>query len=194
MKCTCTKFYPSESFEGTFAINGQSYEDAEALMQQIDSFLRVLASRRVPMLVSNPDFYRPGLIKSPMPGLISERYKHVLKQMGMKESAVEDMISMYGKPFDNVYRRCFSSLNALGVHSKEKICGIGDSIEHDIAGANRNGISSVFIENGVHSSEFGTAEGGPSRGELSKLQDFFLQKTQKDTFLTPTHTIPCFLK
>lgn len=161
-------------------------------MEEIDSYLQVLGSRKIPMLVSNPDFYRPGSVKSPMPGLISERYKHILGQMGLNEMDINDMIYSYGKPFVDVYDRCFSTLERLGVNSKERICCIGDSIEHDIAGANKNGISSVFIENGVHSSEFGTIEGDTSRGDPLKLQEFISKEIEKDGFLTPTYTIPSF--
>lgn len=164
------------------------------LMKEIDSYLHVLGSRKVPMLVSNPDFYRPGPIKSPMPGLISERYIQILRQMELNEVDIDDMIYSYGKPFVDVYNRCFSILESLGVNSKDKVCGIGDSIEHDVAGANKYGISSVFIENGVHSSDFGTLEGDVNRGDISKLHNFICKEAERDNLLNPIYTIPSFSK
>ena len=40
----------------------------------------------------------------------------------------------------------------LGTRPEETI-GVGDSLEHDIRGATRAGLSSVFVTNGIHASE-----------------------------------------
>lgn len=51
-------------------LNGMiSYERAEDLIYHIDPYLARCIARNIPMLVSNPDFYRPGS-GAPMPGQI----------------------------------------------------------------------------------------------------------------------------
>lgn len=177
---------------GTFRIHDQSYEDADELMMDIDTYLKQLSFRRIPMLVSNPDFYRPGSVKSPMPGLIAEHYKYILKQVGVNEDDINQLIYTFGKPCSDVYNQCFTILNSLGITDKERICGVGDSLEHDIIGANTNHVSSCFIENGVHSSDFDTIEGSNERGEISKLENFFVQEMSKNDNALPTHTVPNF--
>lgn len=53
------------------------FPTAEDLMKAIDPWLQRCAARNLPMIVSNPDFHRPGS-NSPMPGLIGKRYNKIL--------------------------------------------------------------------------------------------------------------------
>ncbi|KAH0462051.1 hypothetical protein IEQ34_009626 [Dendrobium chrysotoxum] len=48
---------------------------------------------------------------------------------------------------------------------------IGDSLHHDIKGANNAGIESVFITGGIHAAELGLADlsGSPETGALQAL-------------------------
>ena len=48
-----------------------AFTDAEDLMAAIDPYLERCIARNLPMLVSNPDYHRPGS-GAPMPGLIGE--------------------------------------------------------------------------------------------------------------------------
>jgi ribonucleotide monophosphatase NagD (HAD superfamily) len=41
----------------------------------------------------------------------------------------------------------------------ERVCGVGDSLDHDILGAKNTGIASIWTANGIHSAEMGTIEG-----------------------------------
>ena len=38
---------------------------------------------------------------------------------------------------------------------KSRICGVGDSLLHDVEGARRAGIDSIFIANGIHAQALG---------------------------------------
>lgn len=148
---------------GTFSIwNGKDetrYSTAAELMAHVDPWLAELAKRKIPLLVTNPDFSRPGA-NDPMPGLIGEKYE----RLGQR-------VEYIGKPYDAVYKECLAvidrhlkskselSMNKLSssttsdLHSR--ICCIGDSLDHDILGARRAGFDSLWTVNGVHCSDLG---------------------------------------
>ena len=53
---------------------------------------------------------------------------------------------MMGKPEAAIYDAC---ARALGV-PKARIVAVGDSLAHDILGANAAGVDSVFVASGIH--------------------------------------------
>ena len=153
---------------------------------ELEAVLDSSASRKLPMLVSNPDFYRPGS-GQPMPGLIADKYRKKLTKELSKP-----LIKYFGKPFDDVYQKCFA---ALGIADKSRICGIGDSLEHDIMGANKAGMGSIFIENGVHCESLGTVEGpclcwgGWARLVIATIGE---ERGKHPALCEPTISVPCF--
>jgi len=94
----------------------------------------------LPIYCSNPDRASPradGLVISP--GALA----HTYLEMGGK-------VHFYGKPHAPV----FDSLqNALGV---QKLLMIGDSIEHDIAGAQGVGWDNILVQSGLYKDRFAT--------------------------------------
>lgn len=67
---------------------------------------------------------------------------------------------------------------------------VGDSLPHDILGALRSGIGSVFVAGGVHFEELGVAQGGedvPSDEACSAAFEKYL-----DQGGAPTHVVPAF--
>ena len=70
---------------------------------------------------------------------------------------------------------------------KSRVCGVGDSLDHDILGAKTAGINSVWTANGVHSQEMGTAEGSPVLATKNILSKMYMEYD-----ITPTHTIASF--
>jgi len=107
----------------------------------IEALLSVCADRTLPMLVANPDLVTVSgnnLVK--MPGSLARRYK----EMGVPE----EKIHLLGKPSDVIYevarKLFFPSVR------KEGVVAVGDSLEHDILGAEQFGIDSVFITSGIH--------------------------------------------
>jgi len=57
-----------------------------------------------------------------------------------------------------------SAMSLAGVGAHECIM-VGDSLHHDIKGANASGIASAFITGGIHAAELGLSESGETTGE-----------------------------
>jgi HAD superfamily hydrolase (TIGR01459 family) len=104
--------------------------------------LEAASARRLPMLCANPDLHRAspdgGLQEAP--GLVARAYE----QLG-------GTVRYHGKPQPRIYRTCLAKLGL----DRSRVVAIGDSLEHDIAGAQGTGIDSVFIAGGIHRGEIG---------------------------------------
>lgn len=74
------------------------------------------------------------------PGTIAEHYA----KMGGK-------IISFGKPHPSIYQKCLDKMPKNLLLSR--LIAIGDSLEHDIAGANNIGCHSLLIANGIHRHE-----------------------------------------
>jgi len=102
-------------------------------------------ARGLPMVCANPDLARltpAGLVEAP--GVLARRY-----------ATLGGTVFYHGKPHPAIYEAC---LAALGCAS-EKVLTIGDSIEHDVAGAARVGLRSALIPGGVHGPQLNVAWG-----------------------------------
>ena len=69
-----------------------------------------------------------------------------------------------GKPHAPVYRACRAALP--GIAASAIVC-VGDSIAHDIKGANDAGLASAFVTDGIHAAEFPPGAGDRTTGETS---------------------------
>ena len=59
-------------------------------------------------------------------------------------------IRLVGKPHPLIYEACRARLAEAGIPSEgARIAAVGDSLHHDVLGAARNGVDSVFICSGV---------------------------------------------
>ena len=156
---------------GTFTIcNGQTTvsknEDADQYWQVLEESLEVAASRRVPMLVTNPDKVRPDKGFPPMPGAIGDAYQARLDKSasGTNESIPEasspdGLIQRIGKPFPEVYQLALS-----GTEGK-RACMVGDALETDVTGGSQNRITTVWVtDDGIHGPA--VEEGSGSEGDL----------------------------
>ena len=64
----------------------------------------------------------------------------------------------YGKPFQSMYKKSFNILKNLNAKlALERVLVIGDSLETDIVGANKNKINSLLITNGIHKNELSSS-------------------------------------
>ena len=136
----------------------------------IDNVLEKCLKKRLPMVCANPDFIckLAGGVTGHMPGKIAARYE----QMG-------GGCTYFGKPHAEHFKAC---LRDLGLESS-KVVHVGDSLHHDIAGANASGIDSILISGGIHCEEFDVPIGDlPSTESLSKLFEKVGQ--------IPTHVCP----
>lgn len=97
--------------------------------------------RRLPVLCSNPDRTapRPGGVTVVMPGTLAHDH-----------AEAGGDVRYIGKPHVPIFRAVEAALDL----PPEKILMVGDSLEHDIAGAEAAGWDSAFICGGLHAAEF----------------------------------------
>lgn len=105
-------------------------------LSHYQALLEPAARRGVPCLCTNPD--KVMLTKSGTAfgaGRIAELYE----ELG-------GSVRWIGKPFAQIYAL---ALDFLGHPDPTRVCVIGDSIEHDIAGAANAGLHSVLVTTGI---------------------------------------------
>lgn len=99
--------------------------------------LRAGLERGLPLVCANPDIVRvspQGLLEAP--GILAQRYE-----------ALGGRVFYHGKPYPAIYHTC---LKAMPGCAPERVAAIGDSLEHDVLGATRAGLASVFVAGGIH--------------------------------------------
>lgn len=115
----------------------------------------------IPLVCSNPDRsrYHEGGIASATGSLadaFSDRGGRVL---------------WYGKPFGGVFDAVCSLFPGI---NRKRILMVGDSLEHDVAGARNAGLATAFVYGGIHASEFaGLTEGESIAERLEHLVGTF---------------------
>lgn len=110
-----------------------------------DSVLASALERHLPIVCSNPDKTSPradGLVTSP--GALADRYE-----------TLGGTVFWYGKPHAAIYRAITRSFPNI---PPNRFLMVGDSLEHDIAGAQAVGFVSAFIRGGIHAVQFVTTE------------------------------------
>ncbi|HEY5716368.1 MAG TPA: TIGR01459 family HAD-type hydrolase [Psychromonas sp.] len=101
--------------------------------------LQSARQRNLELVVSNPDLVAmtaDGSLKT-CPGAIAKVYQ----EMG-------GTVHWHGKPQHEIYKMCRELVGGW-----QNAIAVGDSMEHDIAGANIADISSLFITSGIHNSD-----------------------------------------
>ncbi len=135
----------------------------------LDDYRTVLESavkRRLPMVCSNPDRVAPSQGKLiTAPGTVAAMYE----QMG-------GTVLYVGKPHAPIYGACLDALEGL---EPSEIVAVGDSVEHDIRGANGVGIDSCFVTGGIHKAAFPPdASGAEREARLADLSQRFGARPQ----------------
>lgn len=106
-----------------------------------EPILQRAVARDLPMICANPDFVSvaPDGGLAICPGATARRYE-----------ALGGRVDYRGKPHAPVYTK------SLGhePHARPALA-IGDSLYHDIGGANRAGIDSLFVASGIHGGDLG---------------------------------------
>jgi len=128
-------------------------------VRDLASYLDELApavERRLPLVCTNPD----RVAVSPRgnvlaPGGLAHAYGEAA---GVAPLFV-------GKPHRPVYERCRRALPDVAV---PRICAVGDSLEHDIAGAHAAGLATVFCLDGIHADAFDLTR--PARDNLAAVE------------------------
>jgi HAD superfamily hydrolase (TIGR01459 family) len=140
-------------------------------MSDYDPILREAADRDLPMVCANPDFVSiaPDGSFAICPGTTARRYE----EFGGR-------VDYRGKPHLPVYRRCFE----YEAEARPALA-IGDSLYHDIGGANRAGIDSILIGGGIHRNDLGLGDGDTIDRER-------LRATCEREGQAPTYAMPRF--
>lgn len=143
--------------------------------ETVDSILKQCQQRNLPAVCANPD----NVVQLPsgdgvahMPGKLASRYQ-----------SLGGSCTTFGKPAVEHFLAC---IRKLGL-DKSRVAHVGDSLHHDIEGADKAGIPNVFVTSGIHKGDFGTEYGELPSDEV--LEEFM--KKEGGT-LRPTHVVPAF--
>jgi HAD superfamily hydrolase (TIGR01459 family) len=99
--------------------------------------LEPAARRGVPCYCTNPDRHKLAKADVTVPGAGS---------IALAYQELGGSVRWFGKPYPAIYRHAVSLLN--GAAAARILC-IGDSIEHDIAGATAAGLASCLVRTGI---------------------------------------------
>lgn len=138
----------------------------------IDPLLEKCIQKGLPMVCANPDFIVafPGGKIGNMPGKVAERFEN----MGGK-------CKSFGKPHARHFEACRRQLGL----AKDRVAHVGDSLAHDVHGANQAGIDSVFVVGGIHARDLGINPG--ETPSTQALRHLFEEKG-----VWPTHVVNMF--
>ncbi|XP_057748828.1 uncharacterized protein LOC130967824 [Arachis stenosperma] len=157
---------------GTEAL-GSPHGDAHSMkLEDLEKILELCASKGIPMVVANPDYVTvEARDLRVMPGTLAAKYE----KLGGE-------VKWMGKPGEIIYK---AAMAMAGTHVSECIA-VGDSLHHDIKGANAAGIESVFITGGIHATELGL----DGFGEVADSSSVQALATKYDAF--PSYVSPSF--
>jgi len=149
---------------------GDGVDQVPASLEEIKAVLKEAAARKLPLVVANPDVVTvsgSGLI--PMPGTFARWYT----EFGGE-------VKVMGKPDPVIY---IAAMELIGLE-KDEVLAVGDSLEHDISGANAAGIDSMFIAGGIHATELAVTRDTltPDANQLETLI--------QEHHATPTYVMP----
>ena len=113
---------------------------SEGDQHDLDHYRRLLASAAragVPCICTNPDKI---MLTRAGPKFGAGRIAELYEEMG-------GGVTWIGKPFPAIYE---AALKTMGNPPRDRVLCIGDSPEHDIAGAKSAGLASALVRTGIH--------------------------------------------
>ncbi|KAK9665012.1 hypothetical protein RND81_14G084200 [Saponaria officinalis] len=157
---------------GTEALGLSSGAVIPKQLEELEKILEKCAEKKIPMVVANPDYVT-----------VEARSLRVMPgTLGVKYEKLGGEVKWMGKPGKVIYE---SALAMAGVDASECIA-VGDSLHHDIKGANTAGMQSIFITGGIHAAELGLGN-FDEVAEEQKVRDL---ASKCDAY--PTYVTPCF--
>ena len=169
-----TLFFPWDndfSVLQELSLTAVSPEDAQFVLcagvdrMEVEAYvedLEIALEKGLELVVSNPDIVAmKGDDTFTCPGAIAQAYA----QMG-------GVVHWHGKPQIQFYDMCKDLVGGW-----DNAVAVGDSLAHDVAGANNAGIPSLFIESGIHNKD---------------LRSKSLADLAKDFDAVPTYTTEWF--
>ncbi|EFJ30866.1 hypothetical protein SELMODRAFT_89423 [Selaginella moellendorffii] len=124
---------------GTEALGTSNGSPKPATLEQLREFLEVGVKYNLPMIVANPDVVTVEARElRAMPGML-----------GLEYEKLGGDVRWMGKPDPVIYRAAQTIANV----APSCCIAVGDSLAHDIKGAQAAGIQSVFVAAGIHAGE-----------------------------------------
>lgn len=158
---------------GTEALGLPSGASCPMTLEELEKVLERCAAKQIPMVVANPDFVTvEARDLRVMPGTLAAKYE----KLGGE-------VKWMGKPDKIIYK---SAMELAGVDAFDSIA-VGDSLHHDIKGANAVGIRSAFITGGIHATELGVNSFG-EEADLSSVQALASKNDAYPSFVLPSFT------
>ena len=101
-------------------------------------------------------------------------------------------VKQFGKPNPRHFISCLHNLG-ISIDDEEQVSGvahIGDSLEHDVAGANAAGIDSIFVIGGIHAKDLGLSPTGSDGSGFVVLEKDDDQNISSSNCITRNDLIP----
>ena len=123
-----------------------SLPESHGLVDRYRAVLETAVAHGLPMVCANPDVWRvSGADLAEAPGILARCYE-----------GLGGTVRYHGKPHLPIYLSCLKHFPGI---PRGRILGIGDSVEHDIAGARGAGMVSALTAGGIHAEELGVGPG-----------------------------------
>lgn len=130
-------------------------------------------ARGLPMICANPDlvrFHEGRLVDAP--GVLGNRYE-----------AIGGEVFWHGKPHAPIYESC---LKEMGGIPRSRIVAVGDSLDHDVAGAASVSLPCALVAGGVHAEALGIVRGAMPSAD--KLEALLARAPARPAFVVPAFT------
>uniref|UniRef100_A0A0E0ENJ0 Uncharacterized protein n=1 Tax=Oryza meridionalis TaxID=40149 RepID=A0A0E0ENJ0_9ORYZ len=158
---------------GTEALGLPSGDPLPKSLEELEQVLMLCLEKRLPMVVANPDYVTvEARDLRVMPGTLAAKYE-----------SLGGEVKWMGKPDKVIYT---SAMSLAGVNPHECIT-VGDSLHHDIKGANASRVVSAFITGGIHATELGLNEIGEIAGE-DAIDSLCRKHGSYPTYVLPSFT------
>ncbi len=118
-----------------------SFDSNAMKLEDLDPIFKKAIVKRIPAICANPDMVTVyGHERALGPGAVAKRY-----------AELGGMTHLIGKPHKTIFRNCLTHFDGV---IPSRILMIGDSVQHDIAGAMSVDLDTAFITSGIHSNAF----------------------------------------
>ena len=124
-------------------------------------FLKEAYEKKLPFICLNPDYESVEKNKYNQKSICMGSIGKLYESFGGK-------VHLLGKPSKHIYEKATESIVNF---KKSRTIAIGDSIQHDIAGACNFGVKNVLITSGIHNDVFKNKNLDLDQG-IDKLSDF----------------------
>ncbi|XP_023002867.1 pyridoxal phosphate phosphatase [Cucurbita maxima] len=157
---------------GTEALGHPSGDPLPMTLEELEKILEQCAAKKIPMVVANPDYVTvEARDLRVMPGTLASKYENLGGE-----------VKWMGKPDKIIYQ---AAMSMVGVDASDSIA-VGDSLHHDIKGANAAEIQSVFITGGIHATKLGLG----NFDEIADLNSVKALASKYDAY--PSYVLPSF--